>query len=46
MYYLTSNDKNMALVKDDDVLDKYNEIWNNIKITVNIKFPRMPVYDE
>ena len=46
MYYLTSNDKNMSLFEDDDVLDKYNEIWNKVKITLNLKFPRMPVYDE
>ena len=34
------------LIKDDDVLDKYNELWNNIKKTLNIKFHSMPVYDE
>ena len=32
--------------KDDDVLDKYNEIWNKIKNTLNIKFHSTPVYDE
>ena len=32
--------------KDDDVLDKYNEIWNKIKKTLNVKFHSMPVYDE
>ena len=31
---------------DDNVLIKYNEIWNKIKKTLNIKFPSMPVYDE
>ena len=57
MYYLTSNDwmhkvfwkrrKNMSFViKDDYVLDKYNEIWDKIKETLNIKFHSMPVYDE
>ena len=25
---------------------KYNEIWNNVKNTLNIKFHSMPVYDE
>ena len=36
--------KNMSFVtKDDDVLDKYNEIWNKIKITLNIKFHSIPV---
>ena len=34
------------LIKDDDVLDKCNEIWNKIKKTLNIKFHSMPVYDE
>ena len=39
--------KNMSFViKDDDVLDKYNEIWNKIKKILNIKFHSMPVYDE
>ena len=31
------------VIKDDDVLDKYNEIWNKIKNTLNIKFHSMPV---
>ena len=34
------------LIIDDDVLDKYNEIWNKIKKTLSIKFHSMPVYDE
>ena len=39
--------KNMPFViKDDYVLDKYNEIWNKIKETLSIKFYSMPVYDE
>ena len=39
--------KNMSFViKDDDVLDKYNEIWYRIKGKLNIKFHSMPVYDE
>ena len=40
--------KNMPfLIKHNhNVLDKYNEIWNNIKKTLNIKFHSMPVYDE
>ena len=33
-------------IKDDDVLDKYNEILNKIKKDLNIKFQSMPVYDE
>ena len=34
------------VIKDDDVLDKYNEIWGKIKETLNIKFHSIPVYDE
>ena len=34
------------VIKDNDVLDKYNEIWDKIKGKLNIKFHSMPVYDE
>ena len=34
------------LIKDDDVLDKYNEIWKRIKKILGIKFHNIPVYDE
>ena len=34
------------LIKDDDVLDKYNEIWDKIKEKLNIKFHSMSAYDE
>ena len=34
------------MIKNDDVLDKYNEIWDKIKNKLNIKFHSMPVYDE
>ena len=45
--YFENGGKNMSFViKDDDVLDKYNEIWNKIKETLSIKFHSMPVYDE
>ena len=33
------------VIKDDDVLGKYNEIWDRIKETLSIKFHSMPVYD-
>ena len=33
-------------MKDDDVLDKYNNFWDKIKETLNIKFHSMLVYDE
>ena len=45
--YFENGGKNMSLViKDDDVLDKCNEIWHKIKETLSIKFLSMPVYDE
>ena len=34
------------MVKDDNVLDKYNKIWNKIKEKLSIKFHSMPVYDK
>ena len=38
--------KNISfIIKDDNVLDKYNEIWDKIKGTLNIKFHSMPIYD-
>ena len=33
-------------IKDDDALDKYNEVCDKIKTKLNIKFHSMPVYDE
>ena len=45
--YFENGGKNMSfLIKDGDVLDKYNEIWNKIKKTLNIKFHGVPVYNE
>ena len=39
--------KNISfMAKNDDMLDKYNEIWNKIKKTLSIKFHSMPIYDE
>ena len=34
------------IVKDEDIIDKYNEIWDRIKEKLNIKFHSMPVYDQ
>ena len=45
--YFENGVKNMSfMVKNDDVLDKYDEIWDKIKNKLNIKFHSMPVYDE
>ena len=41
--YFQNVGKNMSFViKNDDVVDKYNEIWNKIKKDVNLKFDSMP----
>ena len=34
------------VIKNDDVLNKYSEIWKRIKNKSNIKFHSTPVYDE
>ena len=34
------------LIKDDEVLNKYNEIWDVIKNKLRIKFYSLPVYDQ
>ena len=34
------------VTKDDDRLDKYNNIWDKIKEKLNIKFDNMPLYDK
>ena len=45
--YFENGGKNMPFViKDDDVLDKYNEICDKIKETLNIKFHSKPVYHQ
>ena len=45
--YFDNGGKNTPfMIEDDSVLVKYNEIWNKIKKTLNIKFHSRPVYDE
>ena len=45
--YFESGGKNMSfMVKYDDVLDKYNEMWDKTKNKLNIKFHGTPVNDE
>ena len=36
--YFEKGGKNISLIKDDDVWDKYNELWNKIKKTLNLNF--------
>ena len=45
--YFENGSENMSvIIRDDDVLDKYNEIWDKIKTDLNIKSHSMPVYDK
>ena len=45
--YFKNGVKNMSFfLKNDKVLDKYNEIWDVIKNKLKIKFHSLPVYDE
>ena len=34
------------IIKNDDLLDKSNKIWDRIKTDLNINFHSMPAYDE
>ena len=39
--------KNMSFfIRNDEVLDKYNEIWDVIKNKLDIKFHSEPIYDK
>ena len=45
--YFENGQKNMSfIIKHDYVLNKYNEISDKIKETLNIKFHSIPDYDE
>ena len=44
--YFENSGKNMSFMIKNDVLDKYNEIWDKIKNTLNITFHSVLVYDE
>ena len=45
--YFENGGKNMSfMVKDSNVLDKYNNIWEKIKKKLNIKFHSKPVQDK
>ena len=46
-YFFENGGKNMSfIIKNDNLLDKYNEIWGKTKETLNIKFHTVLVYDE
>ena len=45
--YFENGGKNMSFViKNDDVVDKNHEIWDKIKMDLNIKLHSMSVYNE
>ena len=45
--YFEKGDKNMSFpIKDEDVLYKYNDIWDKIKEKSNINFHSEPIYDK
>ena len=57
MYYLTSNEwlhqifwkwreKHVLLIKNDEVWQKYEEIWDVIKNKLGIKFHSEPIYEK
>ena len=42
--YFKNGRKNMSfMIKDDNVLDKYNKIWKKIKEKLTIKIHSIPV---
>ena len=45
-YFENGGKKMSFMIKNHMCLDKYNEIWNKVKRTLNIKFHSMPAYDE
>ena len=45
--YFENDSKNISfMVKDEDVLGKYNETWDKIKNKLNIELHSKPVYEE
>ena len=44
--YFENGGKNVFFIKDDEVWEKYDEIWDVIKNKLSIKFHSKPVYDQ
>ena len=45
--YFENGDKNMSfLIKDDEVWEKYEQIWDVIKNKLGIKFHSEPIYEQ
>ena len=45
-YFKNGGKKLSFLIKDDNILNKYNELWDKTKEKLRIKFHSMPVYDQ
>ena len=44
--YFEDKGKNVSfMIENESVLAKYNEIWNKIKSTLNIKLHSTPIFD-
>ena len=44
--YFENGEKNMSLsIKNNEVWEKYEEIWNVVKNKLNIKFHSQPIYE-
>ena len=44
--YFEGKGKNVSfMIENKSVLTKYNEIWNKIKSTLNIKLHSMPIFN-
>ena len=47
MKYFDDSGKNVHFkIEDENVFLKYNEIWNKITNTLNIKFHSQPIYEK
>ena len=45
--YFENGGKNMSFfIKDDEMLEKYKQIWDAIKNKLGIKFQSKPIYEK
>ena len=45
--YFKNGDKNISfLIKDEEVWEKYEQIWDVIKNQISIKFHSKPIYEQ
>lgn len=45
-YVKTFDDAKVFLIKDDQLLEKYNKIWDKVSISTKEEFDSKPVYNE